>query len=66
MLWLHLNKIHILHWQCVLRNKIFMKETIYIGITGNRDISNEKSIFIKKNIENFLKKLYAIFIEFIY
>lgn len=33
-----------------------MKKTIYIGITGNRDISNEQSIFIKKNIEDFLKK----------
>ena len=33
-----------------------MKKTIYICITGNRDISNEQSIFIKKNIEDFLKK----------
>lgn len=33
-----------------------MKKTNYIGITGNRDISNEQSIFIKENIENFLKK----------
>ena len=33
-----------------------MKKTIYIGIAGNRDISNEQSIFIKENIENFLKK----------
>ena len=33
-----------------------MKKTNYIGITGNRDISNEQSIFIKKNIEDFLKK----------
>ncbi len=29
---------------------------IYIGITGNRDISNKQSTFIKKNIEHFLKK----------
>ena len=33
-----------------------MKKTIYIGITGNRDISNEQSIFIKKSIDDFLKK----------
>ncbi len=33
-----------------------MEKTIYIGITGNRDISNEQSIFIKKSIEDFLKE----------
>lgn len=33
-----------------------MNNIIYIGITGNRDISIEQSIFIKKSIENFLKK----------
>ncbi len=33
-----------------------MKKTNYIGITGNRDISNEQSIFIKKSIDDFLKK----------
>ncbi len=33
-----------------------MKKMIYIGITGNRDISNKQSTFIKKNIEHFLKK----------
>lgn len=33
-----------------------MKKTIYIGITGNRDISNEQFISIKKSIEDFLKK----------
>ena len=33
-----------------------MKKTIYIGITGNRDITNEQSIFIKKSIDDFLKK----------
>jgi uncharacterized phage-like protein YoqJ len=37
-------------------DKIYMKKTIYIGITGNRDISNKQSTFIKKNIEDFLKK----------
>ena len=34
-----------------------MKKTIYIGITGNRDITNEQSIFIKKSIDDFLKKI---------
>ena len=33
-----------------------MEKIIYIGITGNRDISIQQSIFIKKSIENFLKK----------
>lgn len=33
-----------------------MNNIIYIGITGNRDISIEQSIFIKKSIKNFLKK----------
>jgi hypothetical protein len=33
-----------------------MEKTIYIGITGNRDISTEQSIFIKTSIEDFLKK----------
>ena len=33
-----------------------MKKTNYIGITGNRDISNEQSIFIKKSIDEVLKK----------
>jgi len=37
-------------------DKIYMKKMIYIGITGNRDISNKQSTFIKKNIEHFLKK----------
>ena len=33
-----------------------MKKIIYIGITGNRDISIEQSTLIKKNIEDFLNK----------
>ena len=33
-----------------------MEKIIFIGITGNRDISIQQSIFIKKSIENFLKK----------
>ncbi len=33
-----------------------MEKIIYIGITGNRDISIQQSIFIKKSIEDFLKK----------
>lgn len=37
--------------------KIKMKKTNYIGITGNRDITNEQSIFIKKSIDDFLKKI---------
>ena len=31
-----------------------MKNEIYIGITGNRDISEKQIIFIKKRIEEFL------------
>jgi uncharacterized phage-like protein YoqJ len=33
-----------------------MNNIIYIGITGNRDITNEQFISIKKSIESFLKK----------
>ena len=33
-----------------------MNNIIYIGITGNRDITNEQSIFINKSIEDFLRK----------
>jgi uncharacterized phage-like protein YoqJ len=32
-----------------------MNNIIYIGITGNRDITNEQFISIKNSIENFLK-----------
>lgn len=32
-----------------------MKKTIYIGITGNRDISIEQSVFINKSIKDLLK-----------
>ena len=31
-----------------------MKNEIYIGITGNRDISEEQIVFIKERIEEFL------------
>lgn len=34
-----------------------MNNIICIGITGNRDITNEQSIFINKSIEDFLKKI---------
>lgn len=33
-----------------------MNNIIYIGITANRDITNEQSIFINKSIEDFLRK----------